>query len=95
MSKHQVLAVYTQPDRPGGRGLEATPSPVKRRASALGLNVIQPNSLKPAEVVTDLQALKPEAIIVAAYGLLISRSILDIPPSGCINVHPSLLPRHR
>ncbi|MDO8634858.1 MAG: methionyl-tRNA formyltransferase [Dehalococcoidia bacterium] len=95
VSKHQVLAVYTQPDRPGGRGLESTPSPVKRRASALGLNVIQPTSLKPPEAATGLQALTPEAIIVAAYGLLIPRSILDIPPSGCINVHPSLLPRHR
>ncbi len=95
VSKHQVLAVYTQPDRPGGRGLESTPSPVKRRASVLGLNVIQPTSLKPPEAVAGLQALTPEAIIVAAYGLLIPRSILDIPPSGCINVHPSLLPRHR
>mgnify|MGYP001614025646 CR=1 FL=1 len=95
VSSHQVLAVYTQPDRPSGRGLSPTPSPVKRQALALGLKVIQPKSLKPAEEAASLQALKPAAIVVAAYGLLIPRSILDIPPLGCLNVHPSLLPRHR
>lgn len=95
VSNHQVLAVYTQPDRPSGRGLAPAPSSVKRQALALELKVIQPESLKPAQEAASLQALKPEAIVVAAYGLLIPRSILDIPPLGCLNVHPSLLPRHR
>lgn len=95
VSSHEILAIYTQPDRPSGRGLESTPSPVKRRALALGLKVVQPKTLKLPEEIDNLKALKPEAIVVAAYGLLIPRSILDVPPLGCINVHPSLLPRHR
>lgn len=94
-SEHQVVSVYTQPDSPAGRGRELRPSPVKRLALAYGLTVIQPTSLRwPAEV-ERLGALKPDVIVVAAYGLILPQAVLDIPPFGCLNVHPSLLPRHR
>lgn len=93
--RHEVVAVYTQPDRPSGRGLAPTLSPVKKLALEIGLRVFQPRSLKPPSEVTSLQELHPRAVVVAAYGLLLPRSVLDVPPLGCINVHPSLLPRHR
>lgn len=92
---HEVAAVYTQPDRPAGRGQEIQTSPVKRAALAASLPVRQPRSLRPAEEAAALAALKPPAIVVAAYGLLLPQAVLDIPPLGCLNVHPSLLPRYR
>ena len=95
ISNLKIVAVYTQPDRPSGRGLASAASPVKRQALALGLEVLQPQSLKSAEEIAHIQELRPDAIVVAAYGLLIPRAVLDIPPLGCLNVHPSLLPRHR
>ncbi len=94
-SRHQVLAVYTQPDRPAGRGLKLTPSPVKVLAEQHGLPLHQPPSLKdPAEQAT-LAAYEADVMVVAAYGLLLSPTVLAIPRLGCINIHPSLLPRWR
>ncbi len=94
-SEHRVVAVYTQPDRPVGRGRISTPSAVKRTALAHGLPVFQPPSLKATAEVERLAELKPDVIVVAAFGQLLSQQVLDIPPFGCLNVHPSLLPRHR
>lgn len=89
---YAISAVYSQPDRPQGRkhSLEATP--VKAAALNLGLNVLQPSSLKDPAVAEHIKELAPDFIIVAAYGNMLSRSILDIPTYGCINVHASLLP---
>jgi len=91
----QVTAVYTQPDRPAGRGREVASSPVGRTARSLGLPLVQPVSLRPAEVVAELTGLAPDAIVVAAFGQLLPQKVLDIPRYGCVNLHPSLLPRHR
>ncbi len=94
-SEHQVVAVYTQPDRPAGRGRTLTPSSVKTVALAHGLPVLQPASLKGTAEVAELDELKPDAIVVAAYGQLLPQPVLDIPAFGCLNVHPSLLPKYR
>lgn len=94
-SRGEVAAVYTQPDRPAGRGRELTASPVKREATRLGIPVLQPESLK-GELMSDLmRQIAPDLIIVVAYGLILPRSILEIPRFGCWNVHASLLPRWR
>ena len=90
---HPVQAVYTQPDRPAGRGRRLTPSPVKQLALARGLPVYQPLTLK--EGAAQLRAFKPDVMVVVAYGLLLPKDILAIPTYGCINVHASLLPRWR
>jgi len=92
---YEVVAVYTQPDRPVGRGLSPLASPVKKAALTLGLPVVQPASLKPAEAVAQLAGFRPDIIVVAAFGQILPQSVLDIPVHGCINVHPSLLPRYR
>ncbi len=92
---HRVRAVYTQPDRPRGRGRELAAPPVKRAALALGLPVRQPERIRRPEVVAELAALAPEAMAVVGYGQIIPQSIIDIPPLGIINVHASLLPRYR
>jgi methionyl-tRNA formyltransferase len=92
---HQLVAVYTQPDKPAGRGRALTPPPLKQRALALGLAVRQPPTLRRAGEVEALKALAPQAIVVAAYGKLLPPEVLAIPPLGCLNIHPSLLPRHR
>ena len=94
-SKHQLLAVYTQPDRPSGRGKKLHPSPVKQMAVAAGITVHQPATLKTAEAQADLAALGADALVVVAYGLILPQAVLDIPRLGCINVHASLLPRWR
>lgn len=94
-SEHQVVAVYTQPDRPAGRGRGILSSAVKKKALAYGLPVLQPFSLRQSEEKERLVDLRPDVIVVAAFGLLLPRSILDIPPLSCLNIHPSLLPRHR
>ena len=93
--EHEVLAVYTQPDKPAGRGRSLLSSAVKKAALDYGLPVWQPPSLRPPEEIERLANLRPEMIVVAAFGLLLPQSILDIPPLGCLNIHPSLLPRHR
>jgi methionyl-tRNA formyltransferase len=89
------VLVLTQPDRPSGRGKRMTASPVKRFAQEHGLPVMQPTSLRDANVQAELAALKPDAMIVAAYGLILPQEVLDIPARGCLNVHASLLPRWR
>ncbi|BCB61037.1 MULTISPECIES: methionyl-tRNA formyltransferase [Halomonadaceae] len=94
-SEHEVVAVYTQPDRPAGRGRKLTPSPVKQLAQAHGLPVVQPVSLKDADAQAELAALNADVMVVVAYGLLLPQAVLDTPRLGCINVHASLLPRWR
>ena len=95
VSEHQVVGVFTQPDRPAGRGNKLTPSPVKLLAQAHDIPVFQPKSLKPEEnqhLVADLQA---DIMVVVAYGLILPKAVLAMPRLGCINVHGSLLPRWR
>jgi methionyl-tRNA formyltransferase len=94
-SRHEVIAVYTQPDRPAGRGRKLQASAVKQAAVRYSLPIFQPKSLKVPSVQTSLAALSPELIIVAAYGLILPQAVLDIPRRGCLNVHASLLPRWR
>lgn len=92
---HQVIAVYTQPDRPKGRGQKHAMPPVKDAALRLGLSVRQPERVRKAEVVEELRAMAPEAMVVVGYGQIIPQAILNIPPRGIINVHASLLPKYR
>jgi len=94
-SKHQLTAVYTQPDRPAGRGKKPRPSAVKELALAAGLTVHQPESLKTQEAQDTLAALQADVMIVVAYGLILPQEILVAPTFGCLNVHASLLPRWR
>ncbi|MFC1931297.1 methionyl-tRNA formyltransferase, partial [Chloroflexota bacterium] len=94
-SQNQVVAVYTQPDKPAGRGRSLAPSAVKEAALAWKLPVVQPTSLKETEVVRQLADFQPDVIVVAAYGQILPQSALDIPTYGCLNIHPSLLPRFR
>ncbi len=94
-SPHRVLAVYTQPDRPAGRGRKLTPSPVKQRALAAGIEVRQPATLKDAAEQQALRELDADVMVVAAYGLLLPKAVLEIPRLGCINIHASLLPAWR
>jgi methionyl-tRNA formyltransferase len=92
---HEVVAVYTNPDKPKNRGMKMTPSPVKVAALEAELPVIQPTTLKDEAVFAELKAFAPELIVVAAYGKLLPNSILELPKYGCINVHSSLLPKYR
>ncbi len=94
-SRHTVVGVLTQPDRPAGRGRESTASPVKSLALELGLPVAQPASLVAADARAPLVQWRCELLIVVAYGLLLPRAVLDLPPLGCLNIHASLLPRWR
>ncbi|WP_028241524.1 methionyl-tRNA formyltransferase [Stutzerimonas azotifigens] len=94
-SRHQVIAVYTQPDRPAGRGQKLMPSPVKQLAVARGIPVRQPPTLRDAEAQAALAALQPDLMVVVAYGLILPQAVLDIPRLGCVNSHASLLPRWR
>jgi len=94
-SEYQVVGVYTQPDRPTGRGRALEQSPVKKVALEHGLEVFQPPKLRNPEEVQRLAALKPDLILVAAFGQILPQSVLDIPPFGCLNIHPSLLPKYR
>ena len=95
LNQYQVVAVYTRPDKPAGRGRSPVSSPVKRLAQSLKLEVVQPASLKSKEVVAQLMGFRPDVIVVAAYGQILPQPVLDIPRYGCINVHPSLLPKFR
>jgi methionyl-tRNA formyltransferase len=92
---YNVCAVYTQPDRPAGRGRQLRASPIKVRALQSGLWIRQPSSLRDAVVQKELAALAPDLMIVVAYGLIIPKAVLEMPPLGCVNVHASLLPRWR
>lgn len=91
--KHRVLAVFTQPDRPAGRGLVPTPPPIKQTALELGLPVYQPEKIN--REVEFIQTLNPDVIVVVAFGQFLSRKLLEIPKHGCINLHASLLPKYR
>lgn len=90
-----IVAVYTQPDRPAGRGQRLTPSAVKQLALQHALPVYQPQTLRAAEAQAELAALQPDLLVVVAYGLILPQAVLDIPRLGCINSHASLLPRWR
>lgn len=92
---YQIVGVYTQPDRPSGRGQKLTPSPVKQLALKHQLPVYQPVNFKSEEAIQELADLNADLMIVAAYGLLLPQKVLDLPKLGCINVHASLLPRWR
>ncbi len=91
----QVIAVYTQPDRPKNRGMKLSFSPVKELALAHEIPVFQPENFRQEETVEQLRALQPDVIAVVAYGRILPQSVLDIPPRGCINIHASLLPAYR
>ncbi|MFC3394040.1 methionyl-tRNA formyltransferase [Brenneria rubrifaciens] len=94
-SKHRVVGVFTQPDRPAGRGNKLTPSPVKILAEEHNLPLYQPKSLRPSESQRLVEALHADVMVVVAYGLILPQAVLNMPRLGCINVHGSLLPRWR
>jgi methionyl-tRNA formyltransferase len=94
-ANHDIAAVYTQPDRPAGRGRSVLAPPVKLAAREIGLTVVQPEDLKSPEAVSRLAGFKPDVIVVCAFGQILTQAVLDVPPYQCINVHFSLLPRHR
>jgi len=94
-SKHELVAVLTQPDRPAGRGRRLQAGPIKEAAIAAGIPVRQPSTLRDHEVQQTLRALRPDLMVVVAYGLLLPPEVLAIPHRGCVNVHASLLPRWR
>jgi methionyl-tRNA formyltransferase len=92
---HEIIGVVTQPDKPKGRGKCLTPTPVKAAALQLGLDVYQPEKVRHSDFVETLRRLQPDVIVVVAFGQIISKEILELPPLGCINVHASLLPSYR
>lgn len=92
---HEIVAVYSQPPRPAGRGKALRPSPVQAQAEQMGIEVRTPISLRDAEVQSAFAALNADVAVVAAYGLILPRAVLDAPRSGCLNIHASLLPRWR
>ena len=93
--REQVVAVFTQPDRPKGRGQKMQPPPVKELAAAHGIPVFQPLKVRAPEVIEQIRELRPDLIVVVAFGQILPKALLDIPPHGCVNVHASLLPRYR
>lgn len=94
-SQHNVLAVYTQPDKPAGRGKKLQASPVKQLAEQNNIRVYQPKSLRKEEAQSELKALNADVMVVVAYGLILPKAVLDAPRLGCLNVHGSILPRWR
>lgn len=94
-SEHEIVGVYTQPDRPAGRGRKLTASPVKALALEHGLSVFQPENFKTEEACQQLASLKADLMVVVAYGLILPKTVLDMPTYGCLNIHASLLPRWR
>lgn len=94
-TSHDIVAVYTQPDRPAGRGQKLMQSPVKQLALEHGIPVLQPVTLRDPQAQAELRELAPDLMVVVAYGLILPQAVLDIPPLGCINSHASLLPRWR
>ena len=92
---HEIVAVYSQPPRPAGRGKKDRPSSVQSKAEALGLMVRYPQSVRTEEALADFVALEADVAVVVAYGLILPQSILDAPKNGCLNIHASLLPRWR
>jgi len=95
LEKHQVVSVLTQPDRPAGRGMQLTASPVKQLALQHGLTVLQPVSLRDEAAQLSIAALDADVMVVAAYGLILPKAVLVMPRHGCLNIHASLLPRWR
>lgn len=93
--RHDIAAVYSQPDRPAGRGRKLVPTPTKRFAGERGIDVRQPKSLRSADEYEALASLSPDVVVVAAYGLFLPPEVLNVPPQGCLNIHPSHLPRYR
>ncbi|HXX59466.1 MAG TPA: methionyl-tRNA formyltransferase [Dehalococcoidales bacterium] len=93
--RHEIVAVYTQPDREAGRGRALASPPVKTAAERAGIPVFQPDRLRSTEEIDRLAAFKPEVIVVAAYGQILREAVLNLPPQGCLNIHPSLLPLYR
>ena len=91
----EVVGVYTQPDRPKGRGMKLVASPVKEVALSAGIPVFQPDSFREEETVEQLRALKPDICAVVAYGRILPQKVLDVPTFGCINIHASILPQYR
>ncbi len=94
-SEHEVAAVISQPDRRKGRGRKMHASPVKEAALAAGIEILQPVRIRSDDVISRLQAIRPDCIVVAAYGQILPPAIIHLPDMGCINIHASLLPRHR
>jgi methionyl-tRNA formyltransferase len=94
-SEHEVCAAYTQPDRPAGRGRKLHPSPVKELALKAGIPVFQPETLKTDEDLRQIASFNADLIVVVAYGMILTQTVLDMPSLGCVNVHGSLLPRWR
>jgi methionyl-tRNA formyltransferase len=92
---HEVVAAVTQPDRPAGRSRKMRPCPMKMACEALGIPVIQPEKIRQSESLDDLRSFGADLFVVAAYGQILPRAVLEMPPAGCINIHASLLPRHR
>lgn len=91
----EVVGVYTQPDRPKGRGMKLVCSPVKEAALAVGIPVFQPENFREEETVEQLRALKPDICAVVAYGRILPQKVLDVPALGCVNIHASILPKYR
>src|SRR5690606_17998388 len=92
---HELIGIVTQPDRPKGRGKRLSPPPVKEWAVERGYKIYQPEKVRDNEFIAELESLAPDLIVTAAYGQILPKRILDIPPLGCINVHASLLPKYR
>jgi len=95
LEKHEIVAVLTQPDRPSGRGMQLTASPVKQLAQQRGIPVLQPVTLKTEEAQQAIATLRADVMVVAAYGLILPQAVLNLPRHGCLNIHASLLPRWR
>jgi methionyl-tRNA formyltransferase len=95
LKEHRIVAVLTQPDRPAGRGMQLVASPVKQLALQHGLPVLQPATLKTEEAQREIAALDADVMVVAAYGLILPKAVLQLPRRGCLNIHASLLPRWR
>jgi methionyl-tRNA formyltransferase len=95
VNKYEIAAVYTQPDKPTGRGQQVAFSPVKQAALACGLNVIQPVTFKETATLEQMAALQPDIIVIAAYGQILPDTVLALPRYRCLNIHPSLLPKYR
>ena len=91
----KVIAVVSQPDRPSGRDLKLLPTPVKALAMELGIPVLQPERARNPEFLEQLRALKPDVVVVMAYGQILPKALLEIPPHGCVNIHTSILPKYR
>jgi len=94
-SRHEVVALVTRPDRPGGRGLAVRASPLVELARERGIRVLQPETTKDPAFVAELESLEPDVLLVASYGEILRRDVLELAPHGALNVHASLLPRHR